>query len=49
MRGWIVLSNLFLQVDELDLSKVKATELLRSHEGDASKAVKAFITPTVKV
>lgn len=38
-----------LQVDELDLSKVKATELLRSYEGDASKAIKAFITPPVKV
>jgi NACalpha-BTF3-like transcription factor len=36
-------------VDELDLSKVKATELLRSYEGDATKAIKAFIAPQVKV
>lgn len=36
-------------VDELDLSKVKATELLRSHEGDATEAIMAFITPQVKV
>ena len=36
-------------VDELDLSKAKATELLRSHEGDAVKAIKAFISPSLKV
>ena len=34
-----------MQVEELDLSKVKATELLRSHDGNAALAVKAFITP----
>ena len=33
------------KVEELDLTKSKATELLRSHEGDAVKAIKAFITP----
>lgn len=38
-------ANIILKVDELDLSKNKATELLRSHEGDAVKAIKAFITP----
>ena len=35
-------------VEELDLTKVKATELLRSHDGDAMTAIKAFITPAVK-
>ncbi|ETI29131.1 hypothetical protein G647_01584 [Cladophialophora carrionii CBS 160.54] len=34
-------------VEELDLSKNKATELLRSHDGNASLAIKAFITPAV--
>ncbi|KAL4984301.1 hypothetical protein BDW68DRAFT_180796 [Aspergillus falconensis] len=34
-----------LLVDELDLSKVKATELLRANEGDARKAIRAFIRP----
>lgn len=37
-----------LQVEELELSKVKATELLRSHDGDAVKAIKAFIAPLAK-
>jgi hypothetical protein len=36
------------QVDELDLSKVKATELLRAHEGDAMKAIRAFILPSAR-
>lgn len=31
------------QVDELDLTKPKATELLKQHEGDAVKAMRAFI------
>ncbi|KAK7903612.1 hypothetical protein LTR67_001632 [Exophiala xenobiotica] len=35
-------------VEELDLSKMKATELLRSHDGNANLAVKAFITPPTK-
>lgn len=36
------------QVDELDLSKVKATELLRAHDGDATKAIRAFILPSAR-
>ena len=32
-------------VEELDLSKVKATELLRGSEGDVGKAVGAFLRP----
>lgn len=35
-------------VNELDLSKSKATELLRSHDGSLVSAVKAFIVPAVK-
>ncbi|KAL4784848.1 hypothetical protein BJX76DRAFT_326208 [Aspergillus varians] len=34
-----------LLVNELDLSKVRATELLKAHEGDARKAIQAFIRP----
>jgi len=37
-----------LLVDELDLSKVKATELLRAHEGDAMKAIRAFVLPSAR-
>ncbi len=33
------------QVDELELSKQKATELLKAHDGDAVKAMKAYIQP----
>ena len=36
------------QVDELDLSKTKATELLRSYDGNATPAIKAFIAPAVR-
>ncbi len=35
-----------LLVEELDLSKVKATELLKAHEGDAVKAMTAFVRAT---
>lgn len=34
---------LSLQVDELDLTKPKATDLLKQHDGDAVKAMTAFI------
>ncbi|KAL4804233.1 hypothetical protein BDV18DRAFT_142769 [Aspergillus unguis] len=34
-----------LLVNELDLSKVKATELLKTNEGDVKKAIRAFIRP----
>ena len=33
------------QVDELELTKTKATELLKAHDGDAVKAMRAYITP----
>lgn len=32
-----------LLAEELDLSKVKATDLLKAHEGDAVRAMKAFV------
>ncbi|EEH47017.1 uncharacterized protein PADG_03115 [Paracoccidioides brasiliensis Pb18] len=35
-----------LLVDQLDLTKVKATELLRSHEGDPIRAIHAYIAPS---
>ncbi|KAK0731338.1 hypothetical protein B0H67DRAFT_549122 [Lasiosphaeris hirsuta] len=34
-----------LIVEELELSKAKATELLKAHDGDAVKAMTAYITP----
>ncbi|EGD89283.1 hypothetical protein H112_02899 [Trichophyton rubrum D6] len=34
-----------LLVDQLDLTKPKATELLREHDGNAVKAIRSFITP----
>jgi len=34
-----------LQIEELELSKIKATDLLKAHDGDAGKALKAFIAP----
>lgn len=36
-------------VGELDLSKTKATELLRSHEGNLDAAVRSFTVPSAKV
>jgi len=34
-----------LLVDELELPKAKATELLKTHDGDAVKAMKAYLQP----
>ncbi|KAH8771157.1 hypothetical protein F5883DRAFT_643103 [Diaporthe sp. PMI_573] len=36
-------ADVTLLVDELDLTKPKATELLKQHGGDAVKAMRAFI------
>ena len=36
-------ADVSMLVEELDMSKGKATELLRAHEGDASKAMRAFV------
>lgn len=34
-----------LQVDELEMSKAQATDLLRAHEGDLSQSLKAYVMP----
>ncbi|KAG4031460.1 hypothetical protein MFRU_009g02340 [Monilinia fructicola] len=34
-----------LLVEHLELTKIKATDLLKTHDGDAVKALKAYITP----
>ncbi|TPX17232.1 uncharacterized protein E0L32_003350 [Thyridium curvatum] len=34
-----------LLVDQLELTKTKATELLKQHDGDVVKAMRAFIAP----
>ncbi|KAI1854198.1 hypothetical protein JX265_000602 [Neoarthrinium moseri] len=36
-------ADVALLVDELELSKPKATELLKTHDGDAVQAMKAFV------
>lgn len=35
-------------VGELDLSKTKATDLLKAHDGSLDKTVKSFVMPAVK-
>ena len=35
------------QVDQLDLSKAKATELLRARDADAAKAMSAWVEAPV--
>jgi len=37
----------FGQMDQLDLSKPKATDLLRAHEADSVKAMIAWVTAPV--
>lgn len=41
----VLAEDVNLLVDQLDLIKPKATELLKSHEGNPIKAIRAFITP----
>ena len=38
-----------VQIEELELSKIKATDLLKAHDGDAEKALRAYITPSIAV
>ncbi|KAK0632100.1 hypothetical protein B0T14DRAFT_503287 [Immersiella caudata] len=38
-------ADIALLVEELELSKGRATELLKSHDGDASEAIRAYVTP----
>ncbi|MCJ1304710.1 hypothetical protein MMC08_007523 [Hypocenomyce scalaris] len=40
-------ADVVLLIEQLELSKPKATELLRAHEGNAVKAMRAFITASV--
>lgn len=51
VRKKIKVSNEDVQflVGELDLSKAKATELLRAHDGSLDAVVKGFVVPAVKV
>jgi len=36
-----------VQVEHLELSKAKATDLLKTYDGDALKALTAFVTASV--
>ncbi|KAK4227240.1 hypothetical protein QBC38DRAFT_478327 [Podospora fimiseda] len=38
-------ADVALLVEELEFSKPKATELLKAHDGDAVKALKAYLQP----
>jgi hypothetical protein len=42
MRAGLII---YAQVEELELTKIKATDLLKAHEGDVGKALRAYITP----
>ncbi|KAJ5997275.1 hypothetical protein N7499_006422 [Penicillium canescens] len=44
----VAAADVALLVDQLELTKTKATELLRAHDGDAVKAMTAFISPCVR-
>ncbi|QDS69031.1 hypothetical protein FKW77_009681 [Venturia effusa] len=46
-KGKIDAADVNLVVQELELTKVKATELLRAHEGDVVKAMVAYVTAPV--
>lgn len=35
------------QAEQLDLSRPKATELLRAHDADAVRAMKAWVSATI--
>lgn len=43
----IVLMLSFYKVEQLDFNKVRATDLLRAHDGDAVKALKAYVSTPV--
>ncbi|KAJ5095982.1 hypothetical protein NUU61_005338 [Penicillium alfredii] len=45
----VAAADVTLLVDQLDMNKNKATELLKAHDGDATKAMRAFVTPSVQV
>jgi hypothetical protein len=37
--------NAVVQVEELELSKPRATELLKAHDGNAVEAMRAYLQP----
>ncbi|KAJ5960203.1 uncharacterized protein N7479_007353 [Penicillium vulpinum] len=41
-------TDVTLLVEQLDLNKIKATELLKAYDGDVTKAMKAFIAPSIQ-
>ncbi|EPS30576.1 hypothetical protein PDE_05528 [Penicillium oxalicum 114-2] len=41
-------ADVTLLVEQLELNKNKATDLLRAHEGDVTRAIKAYITPSIR-
>ncbi|KAH7400287.1 hypothetical protein BKA64DRAFT_671530 [Cadophora sp. MPI-SDFR-AT-0126] len=41
----VVPADVTLLIDELELSKPKATDLLKLHDGNAEAALRAYITP----
>jgi len=43
----ITLADDMMQVEHLELSKLKATEMLRTHDGDAVKAMTAYVAAAV--
>lgn len=54
MEVWLVRgvglgsANVGIQVEELEVSKKKATEMLQSSQGDRMAAVKAYVLPAIK-
>ncbi|KAF2486610.1 hypothetical protein BDY17DRAFT_321385 [Neohortaea acidophila] len=40
-------ADVTLVMEQLDMSKIKATELLRNHDADATKAMTAWVTAAV--
>ncbi|KAJ5480724.1 hypothetical protein N7539_006618 [Penicillium diatomitis] len=42
-------ADVTLLVEQLELNKSKATDLLRANEGDVNRAIEAFITPSIRV
>lgn len=42
-----MLTHIRLQSEQLDLSKAKATDLLRAHEGDTLKAMIHWVSSAV--
>ncbi|KAF8856574.1 hypothetical protein BDZ45DRAFT_745330 [Acephala macrosclerotiorum] len=40
-------ADVTLLVEELELTKMRATDLLKAHDGDAAKALRAYIAPAV--